>query len=235
VLHCCAVIAPNQDVAFMLSILWTTIQLLLSGFFVNFHEVRAVMSFGMAQRGRPRLHARLFECWGRVGLLWVGECAPTAQTPHPARPNPAPKPPRPRPNPATNPSRPPPPKQPPKVLLRWITAGRYLSATYFAFEALLVNEFRGAFLSCAQGLSPTEVNFLLGAFPNTPDAQRNQVGAGLGFGFGFWGAGGFRSGAGSCWGLQNNLPDKPNPKPKPAEANSNQPKTTAKQPKPAPT
>jgi hypothetical protein len=40
VLHCCAVIAPNQDVAFMLSILWTTIQLLLSGFFVNFPEVR---------------------------------------------------------------------------------------------------------------------------------------------------------------------------------------------------
>ena len=31
--------APNQDVAFMLSILWTTIQLLLSGFFVNFPEV----------------------------------------------------------------------------------------------------------------------------------------------------------------------------------------------------
>jgi hypothetical protein len=41
VLHACAVIAPNQDVAFMLSILWTTIQLLLSGFFVNFPEVRA--------------------------------------------------------------------------------------------------------------------------------------------------------------------------------------------------
>mgnify|MGYP001811104728 CR=1 FL=1 len=40
VLHCCAVFAPNQDVAFMMSILWTTIQLLLSGFFVNFPEVR---------------------------------------------------------------------------------------------------------------------------------------------------------------------------------------------------
>ena len=40
-LHCCAILAPNQDVAFMLSILWTTIQLLLSGFFVNFPEVRA--------------------------------------------------------------------------------------------------------------------------------------------------------------------------------------------------
>ncbi|GBF96283.1 ABC transporter G family [Raphidocelis subcapitata] len=99
VLHACAIVAPNQDVAFMLSILWTTIQLLLSGFFVNFHE----------------------------------------------------------------------------VLLNWITGGRYLSATYFAFEALLVNEFRGAFLSCANGLSATEVNFLLGAFPNTPETQKNQM------------------------------------------------------------
>lgn len=40
VLHCSAVIAPNQDVAFMISIFWTAIQLLLSGFFVNFNEVR---------------------------------------------------------------------------------------------------------------------------------------------------------------------------------------------------
>jgi hypothetical protein len=39
VLHASAIIAPNQDVAFMLSILWTTIQLLLSGFFVRFIDV----------------------------------------------------------------------------------------------------------------------------------------------------------------------------------------------------
>ena len=46
VLHCCAVVAPNQDVAFMLSILWTAIQLLLSGFFINFIEARGVAAWG---------------------------------------------------------------------------------------------------------------------------------------------------------------------------------------------
>jgi hypothetical protein len=50
VLHGCAVIAPNQDVAFMLSILWTTVQLLLSGFFVNFPEVGGTFAFVC---GRP--------------------------------------------------------------------------------------------------------------------------------------------------------------------------------------
>jgi hypothetical protein len=40
VLHFCAVVAPNQDAAFMLSIIWTTIQMLLSGFYMNFSEVQ---------------------------------------------------------------------------------------------------------------------------------------------------------------------------------------------------
>lgn len=39
VLHCCAILAPNQDVAFMLSIVWTAIQLLMSNFFITFTEV----------------------------------------------------------------------------------------------------------------------------------------------------------------------------------------------------
>jgi hypothetical protein len=99
VLHGCAVIAPNQDVAFMLSILWTTIQLLLSGFFVNF----------------------------------------------------------------------------PEVLLKWITALRYVSATYYGFEAVSTNEFGGVYLTCAAGLSRAELGFLLAAFPNAPDTQRNQM------------------------------------------------------------
>ncbi|KAI8468849.1 MAG: P-loop containing nucleoside triphosphate hydrolase protein [Monoraphidium minutum] len=99
VLHACAVIAPNQDVAFMLSILWTTIQLLLSGFFVNF----------------------------------------------------------------------------PEVLNYWITYLRYISATYYSFEAVSVNEFNATYLSCAAGLTPTEISFLLGAFPNSSNSQRNQM------------------------------------------------------------
>lgn len=39
VLHCAAILAPNQDAAFMLSILWTAIQLLMSNFFITFTEV----------------------------------------------------------------------------------------------------------------------------------------------------------------------------------------------------
>jgi hypothetical protein len=39
VLHCCAILAPNQDVAFMLSIVWTAIQLFFSNYFIIFTEV----------------------------------------------------------------------------------------------------------------------------------------------------------------------------------------------------
>ena len=61
------------------------------------------------------------------------------------------------------------------MLLHFITYLRYLSATYFSFEAGSINEFGGVYLSCADGLSTTEVNFLLGAFPNSSDVQRNQI------------------------------------------------------------
>ncbi|KIZ04851.1 hypothetical protein MNEG_3112 [Monoraphidium neglectum] len=99
VLHACAVFAPNQDVAFMMSILWTTIQLLLSGFFIVF----------------------------------------------------------------------------PEVLNYWLTYLRYISATYYSFEAVAINEFRDGVLSCAQGLSDSQLAFLLGAFPNSSSSQRSQV------------------------------------------------------------
>jgi hypothetical protein len=38
-MHLCAVIAPTQDVAFMYSIAWTSIQLLFNNFFITFKEV----------------------------------------------------------------------------------------------------------------------------------------------------------------------------------------------------
>jgi hypothetical protein len=38
-MHFCAVIAPTQDVAFMISIAWTCIQLLFNNFFITFKEV----------------------------------------------------------------------------------------------------------------------------------------------------------------------------------------------------
>ena len=39
VLHAAAIISPNQDIAFMISISWTAVQLLLSGFFIDFTTV----------------------------------------------------------------------------------------------------------------------------------------------------------------------------------------------------
>lgn len=39
-LHCCALLAPNQDTAFMFSIMWSTVQLLMSNFFITFKDLR---------------------------------------------------------------------------------------------------------------------------------------------------------------------------------------------------
>jgi len=39
VMHACAVIAPTQDMAFMYSIAWTTIQLLFNNFAITFKEI----------------------------------------------------------------------------------------------------------------------------------------------------------------------------------------------------
>jgi len=38
-MHLCSVVAPTQDMAFMYSIAWTTIQLLFNNFFITFKEV----------------------------------------------------------------------------------------------------------------------------------------------------------------------------------------------------
>lgn len=39
VLHLCALVAPNHDTTFSMSIVWTAIQLLCSSFFLNFSVV----------------------------------------------------------------------------------------------------------------------------------------------------------------------------------------------------
>ncbi|KAI8470965.1 MAG: hypothetical protein J3K34DRAFT_520870 [Monoraphidium minutum] len=39
VLHCCALLAPNQDAAFMFSIMWSTVQMLMSNFFMPFADI----------------------------------------------------------------------------------------------------------------------------------------------------------------------------------------------------
>jgi hypothetical protein len=40
VMHGCAILAPNQDLGFMLSICWTAIQLLMSNYFITFLSVQ---------------------------------------------------------------------------------------------------------------------------------------------------------------------------------------------------
>jgi hypothetical protein len=39
-MHGCAILAPNQDLAFMLSICWTAVQLLMSNYFITFSSVK---------------------------------------------------------------------------------------------------------------------------------------------------------------------------------------------------
>lgn len=40
VMHGCAILGPNQDAGFMLSICWTAVQLLMSNFFITFSSVK---------------------------------------------------------------------------------------------------------------------------------------------------------------------------------------------------
>lgn len=50
VLHAAATIAPNQDLAFMLSLAWTALNLLMSGFFLPYNQVRlAIVTLKGAQ------------------------------------------------------------------------------------------------------------------------------------------------------------------------------------------
>ncbi len=54
VLHAATAIAPNQDVAFMLAIAWTAVNLMLSGYFIRFDQVRAPPSApGLEQAQSP--------------------------------------------------------------------------------------------------------------------------------------------------------------------------------------
>lgn len=39
VLHLCAVVAPNHDITFVLSVTWTAIQLLCSSYYISFTVV----------------------------------------------------------------------------------------------------------------------------------------------------------------------------------------------------
>lgn len=55
----------------------------------------------------------------------------------------------------------------------WLTQLRYVSAVYFGFEALVLNEFSGVYLDCSAGLGPGYMSFVLTAFPKLTQAQTN--------------------------------------------------------------
>lgn len=44
--------------------------------------------------------------------------------------------------------------------IQWLTQLRYISATYFALEALMTNEFKGGLLDCSKGLDSSQVQML---------------------------------------------------------------------------
>lgn len=178
VLHCCAIIAPNQDVAFMLSIMWTTIQLLLSGFFVNFKEVCVSCARGRAPQHSPfGTHARACPTpadrapagqrgaafWGIAHASRRSVCSsPLVLT-------------SPGPSYVCKPA--------PARALRccaqvfngWITYLRFISATYYSLEAAAINEFDSVYLACGRGAGPAEVEFAKLAFPNTTPAAAGQL------------------------------------------------------------
>jgi hypothetical protein len=81
VLHCCALLAPNQDAAFMLSILWSTIQLLMSNFFITIHELRfkwlsslrylSALYYSFEGLSRAEFGGAAFDCSGGVDAASV--------------------------------------------------------------------------------------------------------------------------------------------------------------------
>jgi ABC-type multidrug transport system permease subunit len=84
VLHFAASVSPTQDAAFMVSIAWTALNLILSNFFISVRELslsalaplRYVSAMGFAYEGllRAELHQRTFNCSKVLccGVVWCG-------------------------------------------------------------------------------------------------------------------------------------------------------------------
>lgn len=60
----------------------------------------------------------------------------------------------------------------PQVYMQWLTQLRYVSASYFALEALNVNELQGDVANCSQGVDQALVNTLTAALVNATDMQK---------------------------------------------------------------
>jgi hypothetical protein len=58
-----------------------------------------------------------------------------------------------------------------QVWMQWITQLRYISASYFAIEALVQNEFRGTTMDCEAGLGAGLVDPLTAGLNNTSPLQ----------------------------------------------------------------
>lgn len=65
VLHLCALVAPNHDTTFSMSIVWTAIQLLCSSFFLNF----SVVSYAVLYADGMLSSNRRFPCSPRHSAL----------------------------------------------------------------------------------------------------------------------------------------------------------------------
>lgn len=51
--------------------------------------------------------------------------------------------------------------------MAWLTQLRYVAASYFALEALMVNEHTGRRMDCSNGLTPSQVDTLTAGLVNT--------------------------------------------------------------------
>lgn len=63
----------------------------------------------------------------------------------------------------------------PQVYLRDVTALRYISAAYFAFEGLMVNQFEGSTVDCSSGLGAGLLDDAAKGFPNMSTFQRGVL------------------------------------------------------------
>lgn len=56
--------------------------------------------------------------------------------------------------------------------MQWLTQLRYIAASYFALEALMVNEHTGRYMDCSNGLAPSQVDTLTAGLVNTSAARK---------------------------------------------------------------
>lgn len=62
-----------------------------------------------------------------------------------------------------------------QVHLQGLTALRYISAAYFAFEALMVNELSGGVIDCSGGIDSRLVNTLTEGFSTMPGLYKKTI------------------------------------------------------------